>query len=76
VYKAALKLIEENEAQLAHFELTNEDASREGMLCGGTVDVFIEPIKPLPVLLIFGGGHISFFLARLGKMLGLPCLGD
>ena len=38
------------------------------MTCGGLVDVFLEPIKPLPSLLIFGGGHISFFLARIGKM--------
>ena len=49
-------------------ELTNDDASKEGMTCGGIVDVFLEPIKPLPALLIFGGGHISFFLARIGKM--------
>ena len=68
IYKKALQLIEGNESQLAHFELTNEDASKEGMLCGGTVDVFIEPINPLPVLFIFGGGHISFSLARIGKM--------
>ncbi len=68
IYKEALKLIEGSESHLAHFELTNEDASKEGMLCGGIVDVFIEPIKPLPMLLIFGGGHISFSLARIGKM--------
>ena len=37
------------------------------MTCGGIVDVFLEPIKPLPTLIIFGGGHISFFLARIGK---------
>jgi xanthine dehydrogenase accessory factor len=68
VYKEALNLIEGNEARLAHFELTNADASKEGMVCGGVVDVFLEPIKPLPALIIFGGGHISFFLARIGKM--------
>lgn len=69
VQKEALKLIDGNESRLAHFELTNEDAAKEGMICGGIVDVFIEPIKPLPVLLIFGGGHISFFLAKIGKIL-------
>jgi xanthine dehydrogenase accessory factor len=68
VYKEALKLIEGNASKLAHFELTNEDASREGMICGGIVDVFIEPITSLPVLFIFGGGHISLSLTRIGKM--------
>ena len=67
-YKEALILIAGNESKLAHYELTNDDASKEGMTCGGTVDVFLEPIKPLPTLIIFGGGHISFFLARIGKM--------
>lgn len=68
IVKRALQLIEGNESKLAHFELTNEDASKESMLCGGTVDVFMEPVKPLPMLFIFGGGHISFSLARIGKM--------
>ena len=68
VYQEALQLIEGNESRLAHYELTNADASKEGMTCGGIVDVFLEPIKPLPALIIFGGGHISFFLARIGKM--------
>jgi xanthine dehydrogenase accessory factor len=68
IHKEALKLIGGNESHLVHFELTNEDASREGMLCGGTVDVFIESIQSSPVLFIFGGGHISFILARIGKI--------
>jgi xanthine dehydrogenase accessory factor len=67
-YLEAMKMLGGNKPQLAHFELTNEDASKEGMICGGMVDVFLEPIKPLPTLFIFGGGHISFFLARIGKM--------
>jgi xanthine dehydrogenase accessory factor len=68
ICQEALQMMEGNESRLAHFELANEDASRAGMMCGGTVDVFIEPIQPLPILFIFGGGHISLFLARIGKM--------
>jgi xanthine dehydrogenase accessory factor len=67
--KEALKLIAGTETKLAHFELTNADASKEGMTCGGIVDVFLEPIKPFPTLIVFGGGHISFSIAKLGKML-------
>jgi xanthine dehydrogenase accessory factor len=69
VYEESLRLINSSEPRLLHFELTNEDASKEGMLCGGNMTVFIEPIKPLPSMIIFGGGHISFFLAKIGKML-------
>jgi xanthine dehydrogenase accessory factor len=40
------------------------------MICGGIAKVYIEPIIPMSTLYIFGGGHISFSLARIGKMLG------
>ena len=40
------------------------------MICGGQVQVYVEPIIPKPTLYIFGGGHIALPLARLGKMLG------
>ena len=40
-----------------------------GMICGGDVEIFIEPIVSSPSMFIFGGGHISFALA---KMAGLP----
>jgi xanthine dehydrogenase accessory factor len=34
------------------------------------MEVFVEPILPEPCLLIFGAGHISLFLAKMGKMVG------
>ncbi len=68
VRQEALRRMDETEMSLLHFEMTNGDASRAGVLCGGTVDVFVEPIHPLPVIFIFGGGHISLPLARIGKM--------
>jgi xanthine dehydrogenase accessory factor len=38
------------------------------MICGGIVDVFLEPLASPPELLIFGGGHISLSLARIARM--------
>ena len=40
------------------------------MICGGDLEVFIEPILSSPTLYIFGGGHISLSLAKIGKLLG------
>jgi xanthine dehydrogenase accessory factor len=70
IVRRALQLLDGNESQLAHFEMTNEDASRAGMVCGGTLDVFLDPLEASPALYIFGGGHISLTLARIGKMVG------
>jgi xanthine dehydrogenase accessory factor len=41
-----------------------------GMPCGGTMDVFIEPVLPKPELLIVGHGRIAETLAVLGDLMG------
>jgi xanthine/CO dehydrogenase XdhC/CoxF family maturation factor len=44
VCQSALGVIESGRPQMVHVELTEETASNEGAACGGTMDVFIEPI--------------------------------
>jgi xanthine dehydrogenase accessory factor len=41
-----------------------------GMICGGDIEVFVEPIIAAPTLFILGGGHISFTLASMAKLVG------
>jgi xanthine dehydrogenase accessory factor len=41
-----------------------------GMPCGGTMDIFIEPVLPKPELLIVGHGRIAETLAVLGDLMG------
>jgi len=36
----------------------------------GRIELFLEPLRPEPVLYIFGAGHISTFVAPLAKMVG------
>jgi xanthine dehydrogenase accessory factor len=54
--------------ELVSFELTGEGAG--GLVCGGTVRAFVEPIEAAPTLLLFGGGHVAAALARLARPLG------
>ncbi len=39
-------------------------------VCGGQVEVFVEPILPPPLLLVIGGGHVGKAVTHLGKWLG------
>ncbi|MCC7117341.1 MAG: XdhC family protein [Anaerolineales bacterium] len=39
-------------------------------VCGGTVEVFVEPILPTPTLVVIGGGHVGKAVVHLAKWLG------
>ena len=70
VIKEAVKVIKQGKPKRLHMSLTAEEAGEVGMICGGELEVFIEPILSPPTLYIFGGGHISLSLAKMGKLLG------
>lgn len=47
-----------------------DPASGDPGICGGTVEVFVEPILPDPAVLIVGAGHVGKAVAHLSKWLG------
>ncbi|MCP4575232.1 MAG: xanthine dehydrogenase [Deltaproteobacteria bacterium] len=69
VCQAAMDVIIDGKSRVLRFDLAGKDVAEEGMICGGAAEVFVEPIMTKPVLYIFGGGHISFFISKIGKML-------
>jgi len=66
----AVKVIKQAKPKRLHFTLTAKEAGEVGMICGGELEVFIEPILTPPNLYIFGGGHISLPLAKMGRLCG------
>jgi len=66
----AVKVIKQGKPKHIRRSLTASEAEEEGMVCGGDLEVFIEPILASPTLYIFGGGHISLALTRMGKLCG------
>src|SRR3989454_2305672 len=56
--------------QLVHYELSDDFAQETGLICGGQMDVYIEPIEPSPELYIIGAGHVGYHLARLAHEVG------
>src|SRR5437762_1533787 len=50
--------------ELVHYELSDDFAQETGLICGGQMDVYIQPIEPSPELYIVGAGHVGFHLAR------------
>jgi xanthine dehydrogenase accessory factor len=56
--------------QLLHYELSDDFAQETGLICGGQMDVYIEPIEPSPELYIIGAGHVGLHLARAAHEVG------
>jgi len=70
VWNAARDVIAAEKPQRLRFELANNPAYDTGLICGGQLEVFIEPVVPQPKAFIFGGGHISKSLSRVAAIAG------
>jgi len=66
----ARQAIDERRPQNASYDLTPDQAGDDGLVCGGRMQVFIEPVEGTPTLCLFGAGHVSQPLARLAKGAG------
>lgn len=51
------------------YNLVNPKRGDPGV-CGGTVEVFLEPILPPAMVVVVGGGHVGKAVAHLAKWLG------
>src|SRR4029077_17869375 len=49
------------------FNLNQDPKYDTGLVCGGTLDIFVEPLLPQALLYIFGAGHVSVSLYRFAK---------
>lgn len=66
----AREAIRQRRPQSVRYELTDDFAEESGLICGGQMDVFIEPVEPSPDVFIFGAGHVGSSLARLAHATG------
>ena len=55
---------------LLHFELNDDFAQENGLVCGGQMDVHIDPLAPTPRLYVIGAGHVGHHLARVAHESG------
>ena len=42
--QAAFQCIENNECRLIQVDMTGSEAEDEGMVCGGIVEIYVEPL--------------------------------
>jgi len=52
------------------FELNDDFAQETGLVCGGQMEVFVEPIEPSPALYVFGAGHVGYHVGKMAHEVG------
>ncbi len=59
----------DGQTRLLHYNMADPSRGDPGV-CGGQVEVFVEPILPPPMLVVVGAGHVGKQVAHLAKWLG------
>jgi len=70
---AALKArqaLRSRQPELVRYELSDDLAEESGLICGGQMDVYIEPLEPAAHLYLVGAGHVSACLGRFAAGTG------
>lgn len=70
VWTAAREAMESGKPRRLSFSLGQDAAYDNGLICGGQLEVFIEPVDPQPHAFIFGAGHISKSLCQTAGLIG------
>jgi xanthine dehydrogenase accessory factor len=66
----AREALKTRKACTVRYELADDFAAESGLICGGQMEVFIEPIEPSPTVYVFGAGHVGQFVARVAHEAG------
>jgi xanthine dehydrogenase accessory factor len=62
--------IQSRKPRLVKYDLNDDFAQENGLVCGGQMQVYIEPLEATPQLYVIGAGHVGFHLARLAHTIG------
>jgi len=70
VWQAAREVMESEKPRTLKFDLNQDPKYDTGLVCGGTLEIFIEPVLPPALLYVFGAGHVAFNLCQVATTAG------
>lgn len=70
VWSVAQDVMKEEKPRRLHFNLNANPEYDTGLVCGGSLDIFVEPILATPTLYLFGGGHVSLSVSKVANLAG------
>jgi xanthine dehydrogenase accessory factor len=70
VWQAAREVMESEKPRTLKFDLNQDPKYDTGLVCGGTLEVFVEPVLPPALLYVFGAGHVALRLCQTAANAG------
>jgi xanthine dehydrogenase accessory factor len=74
VWQAAREVMESEKPRTLTFDLNQDPKYDTGLVCGGTLEVFIEPVLPPALLYLFGAGHIAVSVCQVAANAGFDVI--
>ena len=74
VWQAAREVMESEKPRTLTFDLNQDPKYDTGLVCGGTLEVFIEPVLPPALLYVFGAGHVAVNLCQVAANAGFELI--
>src|SRR5438105_746992 len=68
VWSVAQDVMREEKPRRLHFNLNANPEYDNGLVCGGSLYIFVEPILAPPTLCLFGGGHVSLNSSKIASI--------
>ena len=70
VWQAAREVMESEKPRTLKFDLNQDPKFDTGLICGGTLEIFVEPVLPPAILYLFGAGHVALNVCRIAANAG------
>ncbi len=66
----AREVIATGKPALVKYDLNDDFVEESGLICGGQMEVYIDPVAPAPALYVIGAGHVGWHLAKFAADAG------
>ncbi len=77
VWQVAKEVMDEEKPRTLKFNLNHDPKLDTGLVCGGSVEIFVEPVLPLAMLYLFGAGHVAQNIYKIANIAGFQaCVVD
>ena len=70
VWQTAKDVMRTERPKTLRFDLNQNPKYDTGLVCGGTLEIFVEPVMPSPQLYLFGAGHVAASIYKVARLAG------